>query len=353
MMNPGSKALERIIDTTQDAVVFIDAHSRIVRFNASASRIFGYSVDEVLDESVTLLMAEPYASEHAGYIARYEHTKDARAIGRIREVTGRRRSGEEFPIELSVTEVKDTEVRYAAIIRDVSKKAQLEQELLEKERMAAVGLLASMFAHEVGNPLNNMFIHAQMLKRKLARLDFEDQLGPGIELIMDELRRLTELLHEFRALYRPLPSTSLAPVSLPSLFNEVLTTLLVEPIAERIEVRREFDEQLPAVLGSADKLKQVFINLCKNAIEAMPEGGLLTIRARAGVGDVVVEICDTGVGIPPGSDPFEAFCTTKSEGSGLGLAVVRQIVTDHGGRVFFTSDLEQGTVFCVQLRATG
>jgi two-component system sensor kinase FixL len=343
-------ACERVIEATQDAVVFIDANATIVWFNAAASTIFGYTSEQALGQPVTLLMPEPYAREHSGYIARYEQTKEPHAIGRIRLVMGRRSDGSRFPLELSVTEVGDESVRYAAILRDISDRARIEQQLAHKNRMASVGLLASMFAHEVGNPLNNMFIHAQMLQRKVARHQLQDTVGDGLGLIMDELRRLTNLLHEFRELYQNTPT--LVPVSIVVVLSDVLRTQVIEPRLERIQLCEDIEPGLPPVLGNRDKLKQVFINLCKNAIEAMPNGGELTIRAKLVNGQVIVEITDTGNGIPADIDPFEAFHTTKPRGSGLGLPVVRQIVLDHGGEVKFVTEAGRGTTFWVELRAT-
>jgi two-component system sensor kinase FixL len=340
-------ACERVIEATQDAVVFIDADARIVWFNAAASHIFGYTTEQALGQPVTLLMPQPYASEHSGYIARYEKTHEPHAIGRIRLVMGQRSDGSRFPLELSVTAVGDDTVRYAAILRDISDRARIEQQLAHKNRMAAVGLLASMFAHEVGNPLNNLFIHAQMLQRKVAKFQLQATVGDGLGLIMEELRRLAHLLHEFRELYQLTPA--LSPVSLVVVLRDVLSAGVIAPSLERVELCEELEPGLPPVVGDRDKLRQVFINLCKNAIEAMPEGGKLTVRAKQTEGLVIVEISDTGTGIPANIDPFEPFHTTKPRGSGLGLPIVRQIVWDHGGEVKFSS--EPGcTTFVVELR---
>jgi two-component system sensor kinase FixL len=341
-------ACERVIEATQDAVVFIDATANIVWWNAAAAHVFGYTAEQVIGQPVTMLMPEPYASEHSGYIARYEHTKTPHAIGRIRLVMGRRSDGSRFPLELSVTEVGDNQVRYAAILRDISERARIEQQLAHKNRMAAVGVLASMFAHEVGNPLNNMFIQAQMLQRKVAKHELQGTLGDGLGGLMDELRRLTNLLLEFRELYQNTPT--LSPISIVVLLNDVLRRHVVESDWANIELREEIEPGLAPVVGNLDKLRQVFINLCKNAIEAMPEGGVLCVRAKRIERQVIIEISDTGTGIAADVDPFEAFHTTKPGGSGLGLPVVRQILLDHGGDVTFMSEPGRGTTFRVELR---
>ncbi|MDH3445687.1 MAG: PAS domain S-box protein, partial [Deltaproteobacteria bacterium] len=129
--------LRALIDTTQDAVISIDRKGQVVLFNPSAERMFGYRRQEIVGQKVNLLMAEPYSVEHEGYIARYERTGDARAIGRIRTVQAKRKNGEVFPIELSVTEIpSDDEVHYAAFIRDISEKAKLQAKTIENERLA-------------------------------------------------------------------------------------------------------------------------------------------------------------------------------------------------------------------------
>ena len=127
--------------------------------------------DEVIGQKVNMLMAEPYATEHDEYIARYESTGEARAIGRIRTVTARRKNGEPFPIELSVTEIAvDQDVHYAAFIRDISEKTRLQGQLLESERLAAIGTTAAKIGHELANPLNGMSLTIQLLEQRLNKL---------------------------------------------------------------------------------------------------------------------------------------------------------------------------------------
>ena len=159
------RALRQLIATTQDGVVFMDGDSRIVLFNAAAEEMFGYSADEVVGQKVTMLMGAPYREEHDGYVSHYEATGERRAIGTIRTVIGVRKTGEAFPIELNVTELRGQgRVRYGAFLRDISEKVSLQEQLIERERLAAMGSAAAMLAHEIGNPLNNMYIQAQILR---------------------------------------------------------------------------------------------------------------------------------------------------------------------------------------------
>jgi two-component system sensor kinase FixL len=341
--------LQSLIDTTQDAVISIDRQGRVVLFNPSAERIFGYTKAEIQGQKVNLLMAEPYASEHDNYIAPYEQTGEQRAIGRILTVEARRKNGEIFPIELSITEVTSDEsekVHYAAFIRDVSEKAWLQEQFIESSRLAAIGTTAAKFAHEVANPLNGMSLTAQRLERHLAGQPCysDPAVQSTLRRLGDEISRLTHLLNDFRSLSRREQYT-FQLTALTAIAAEILAMEAENYAGKGVRVEQHLPPNLPLVQADRDKLKQALWNLCKNAVEAMPQGGTLTLSAYRCGADVVLEIGDTGIGIPPGVDIFEPFTTTKSSGSGLGLVVVRQIVAAHGGNITYTREPSKGTTF--------
>ena len=341
--------MNSLIETTQDAVVSIDRQSRIVLFNPASERVFGYTEAEVRGQKVTLLMAEPYASEHDGYIERYEHTHEPRAIGRIRMVTARRKNGDLFPIELSVTEVKtDEAVHYAAFIRDISEKVRLQEHLIERERLAAIGTTAAKLVHEIGNPLNSMSVAVQLLERRLRKLTGEETVHLSVRALRNQITRLAHLLGEFRSLSRR-QQFIFRPTNLRDLVYDVLTAELPLYTERRIAIEQYFASDLPMVQVDQDKFKQVVLNLCKNAVEAMPEGGTLTVQVHNSGAQVQVEIADTGTGIPDSINIFEPFITTKKEGTGLGLPIVRQIVDAHGGTLTYRSEPGKGTTFVVVL----
>lgn len=232
-------------------------------------------------------------------------------------------------------------------VSDISDRTRLEERVLENERLAAIGSAASVFAHEVGNPLNNMFLQGQMLERKVRRLGLEDELGPALSSVMSEIRRLNHLLGEFRGLSRR-QKIELRPLSIAALIDDVIS--LVQT-GKAIAVATAVDPDLPRIVGSQDKLKQVLLNLCKNAVEAMEaQGGTLTVSAtRKGDEAIRLSVSDTGPGLPAEFDVFEPFRTTKEHGTGLGLPIAKQIVVGHSGSITHESVSGRGATFHVTL----
>jgi two-component system, cell cycle sensor histidine kinase and response regulator CckA len=344
--------LRSLIATTQDAVVSIDRRGCIVLFNPAAERIFGYRAEEIAGKKVNQLMAEPYASEHDGYIARYERTGEARAIGQIRTVIAKRKNGDQFPIELSVTEIDvDQDVHYAAFIRDISEKSELHARLVESERLAAIGMTAAKIAHELNNPLNGMSLTVQLLEQRLARQPNplpDSQAAATVKRLKDEISRLNQLAGEFRTISRK-EKYDFRRVSLARVIEDLVGLQAADLAGRNIEIISLVPQDLPAVRADPDKIKQALLNIMKNAAEAMPNGGKITVEAFATSNAVVLEITDTGSGIPLDLDAFEPFATTKKTGTGLGLVIVRQIVTAHAGKISYRSRPGEGTTFRIDL----
>jgi PAS domain S-box-containing protein len=343
--------LERLIDTTQDAVVSIDRRGCIVLFNAAAERVFGYSAKEIAGRKVNDLMAEPYASEHDQYIERYEKTGEARAIGRIRTVTAKRKNGELFPIELSVTEIEvDDDVHYAAFIRDISEKARFQAQLVENERLVAIGTTAAKIGHELANPLNGMSLTIQLLEQRLRKQSnlLDTQITSTVNRLHTEVSRLSTLLEQFRSLSRR-EKFDFQRTTLAALVGEAIEIEMPRYAELGIQVECSFPSNLPTITVDIDKMKRVIFNLTKNAAEAMAGGGRISIKGSASENSIVLEISDTGTGIPAGIDIFEPFFTTKPEGTGIGLSIVQQIVSAHGGSITYRSEHGKGTTFVISL----
>lgn len=230
---------------------------------------------------------------------------------------------------------------------------RLQAELLDRARLAAVGQTAATLGHEIANPLNGMYLASQLLQRRLARDPNADpKLVTGVERILKENRRLEGLLAEFRSLTKR-QLLKRAPTDVAGLVEHVLA--VQSPVLEGsgVVIRTELPPSLPVVDVDDAKLTQVLLNLTKNAVEAMgPEGGELTIRAARDGATVVIEVADNGPGIPDGLDIFAPFQTTKEAGTGLGLAVARQIAEAHGGTLEHVDVGGTGATFRLALPAT-
>jgi two-component system sensor kinase FixL len=296
-------------------------------------------------------MGEPYRSEHDQYIANYEKTGEARAIGKIRTVTARRKSGELFPIELSVTEIRDDkDVRYAAFIRDISEKTKMHAQLVESARLAAIGSTAAKIGHELANPVNGMSLTIQLLEQRIGKIADSSSgvLLATVKRLKDEIARLHKLVGQFATISRR-EKYDFRQDSLATLISDIIALQAPYFAEHAIKLECAVAADLPLVVMDPDRIKQALLNLLKNAGEALPEGGKIMLKSFAVDDAVIVEISDSGSGIPPEIDAFEPFVTTKKEGTGVGLVIVRQIVTAHSGKISYRSTPGQGTTFRLEL----
>ena len=216
---------------------------------------------------------------------------------------------------------------------DVTDEQAMLRRMMRSERLAAVGTMAAGLAHEVRNPLNSASLQLTLLERRLGRGEDAAAVLPVAHIIKGEIDRLDRLVRDFLAFSQPRPLEA-KPVTVPPLLEGVVA--LIRPVAEaaRVEIAVEVAPDVPAIAGDVERLKQVLHNLTRNALEAMQEGGgRLTLRARQAADGVELDVEDDGPGFSEDLPVFDAFFTTKEQGTGLGLPLVHRIVTDHGGSV--------------------
>ena len=225
------------------------------------------------------------------------------------------------------------------------------QKAQERERLAVLGSSAVVFAHEIGNPLQAIFSSLEFIESEIKRRQIVDpSLMSMIQGAAREIDRLRSLLREFRTLTMP-QTLKLQSSDLVTIVEEVLALQKLECQAAGITVKLESENPLPLVVLDQAKITQAVLNLCKNAVEAMPKGGCLSIKLyRSGL-MVVMEIADNGVGVPDEVSIFDLFKTTKPAGSGLGLPIVRQIVLAHKGTIDYINRPGSGATFIVSLPA--
>ncbi len=244
------------------------------------------------------------------------------------------------------------EARFAIILADVTSEKQSTAELIENEKVSSILLLAAGVAHELGNPLNSLTIHLQLIERKLRRLEASKEsrsLADSIKICQDEVTRLDGIIKNFLEAIRPRPP-DLTDTNLVEIVEEVLRFQERELSDRSVQVEADLPATVPVVMADRDQLKQVFFNLVKNAMEAMGPGGHLSVRVRADDDSVFVALADTGSGIKAEDMArlFSPYHTTKVGGHGLGLMIVQRIMREHGGHVGLESKEGVGTVVTLQ-----
>lgn len=272
------------------------------------------------------------------------------------DITERKRDQERIEIinaelEVRVTErTSQLEASNELLRKEIANRRQAEEKLLKSERMATIGVTAAKLAHEIANPLQAMNAVVAELEQHLSK-ETSSRRAILTDLVGDfrtEVNRLMALLDEFRNITRPM-NLDIQSVNLIQLLSEVLMLEAPHYSKGGIRLVENFARDLPPAAADPIKLKQVLLNLLKNAAEAMPEGGTLTLSTYQAGADLVFEVKDTGVGIPAGINVFELFTTSKPIGTGLGLAIVKDIVTAHRGSITYSSEIGKGTTFQLKL----
>lgn len=247
---------------------------------------------------------------------------------------------------LIVTDLTEQKRQEAVI---AAERRRTDEKIRGNERLAAMGMTAAALAHEIANPLQWIFTTVQLMQHELEQdNEIDRSWTTQLQEVQQELARLSALLHEFRSLARPM-QLNVTPVNFPELIAEIEKLVGPDMLSCGIRATHEISGAIPTLMLDREKIRQVFLNLYKNAIEAMSTGGELRVRACPETNDITVEVADTGPGIPEGFDVFEPFVTTKDKGTGLGLMVVRQILAAHGGSISYESKAGHGTTFRIVL----
>ena len=355
--------LQSILDTVLDAMVVIDTDGKMLSFNGSAVRQFGYSVEEVLGRNVSMLMPSPYREQHDGYMDRYLATGEKRIIGVDRVVVGRRKDGSTFPMKLAVGETRrGNRIFFTGFIRDLTEREQsaamLDQarsELARLARLNELGEMASTLAHELNQPLSAIANYVQGSRRMLDRI--EGEVPPTLRSALDETAkqalRAGDIIRHLRE-FVTRGDTDKEPEDINQLVEQAGTLALVGSQERGVKSVFDFSAEGGMVLADRVQIQQVLINLMRNAMEAMrdSERKELTIRTRPIEGGrMQVEVADTGPGISEEIAPqlFQPFVTSKAHGMGIGLSISRRIIESHGGELTVSRNTAGGATFVFSL----
>ncbi len=341
--------LEGVFNTLQEGILVIDADGNIDYANESALKLIGLK-DGATGASLWRLVpglrdslaggAESPGLDRGAPVAtrEFELTYPQPRVVRLYRV----------PFH----DGANGQARSAIILTDITSEKQSTEELIENERVSSILLLAAGVAHELGNPLNSLTIHLQLIDRRLRKLRSAketDAIVESIKVCQDEVTRLDGIIKNFLEAIRPRPP-DLADTNLIEVLEDVLRFQARELEDRRIEVDGDLPGTAPVISADRDQLKQVFFNLIKNAMEAMEPGGRLRVRVRTDDDSVFVAFADTGSGIKVEdmAKLFSPYHTTKPSGHGLGLTIVERIMRDHGGHVGIESKEGVGTVVTLQ-----
>jgi len=349
--------IETVFNAIQEGIIVTDAKGRITYVNDAACELFGLEADKSigkrLDERVRGLDWKSL-SQSEGAVSRdmeifypanrFLNFYIVPLVIERRDEKGDGRSTESRPA--------NEPVGHAIILRDITESRRSTEKTIESERFNALTLLAAGVAHEIGNPLNSLHIHLQLMERKVRKLDgrVKEELQEAIAISRAEITRLDSIVTQFLQAIRP-SRPQLHPENVNALVEEAVRFFAPEIEDRDIVVESELRPGLPLLELDRDQMKQVFYNVIKNSFEAMKRRGILRIRTDLEATQVNISFTDTGGGMSAESlsRVFEPYFTTKSSGSGLGLLIVRRIVREHGGEMAIESNEGKGLTLTIRL----
>jgi signal transduction histidine kinase len=369
--------LETVFNAIHEGIIVTDSNGRVTYLNDAACKLFGLEATDAigkrLDERVRGLDWRSL-TQGVGPLSRdmeifypenrfinfyivplmIEHREAVDVttpVRGVREETGHRPSagyGEASGPMASVA----GQVGHVMILRDITESRRTAQQAIESERLNALTLLAAGVAHEIGNPLNSLHIHLQLMERKAQELDHNAraELQQSIDVARSEVRRLDSIVTQFLRAIRP-SQPRLHPENVNAIVEEAVRFFTPEIQDRDMAVEQELRADLPLLQLDRGQMKQAFYNVIKNSLEAVKRHGTLRIRTDLDDTHVIVSFIDTGGGMSAEnlSRAFEPYFTTKPSGTGLGLLIVRRIVREHGGELSIESTQGKGLTLTIRL----
>ncbi len=350
--------LMNLIESSVDGIIVTDMKGDILIFNKGAEDLLGYKSEEVVGKMNIRSIYQPGVAKEVMDKLR---SPDFGGVGKLTSfpILHRKKDGELIEGDLSASIIYDekgNQIASVGIFKDLRERLRIQRELqkmqealLQSEKLAAMGRLTSQIAHELNNPIYGIMNTLELLKTEIPP---ESKRRRILELSLSEIQRLSEMLRNMLSFSKP-EEEKRRPVKIDELIEGILLMMEKQMRELNIHVETSFDPSIPEIMASTNQMRQVMLNIFKNAKEAMPKGGTLSVRTSKEDNRLMIQIQDTGIGIPEEirAKIFEAFFTTKQKvkGVGLGLSVCYGIIKDHGGDIKVESEEGKGTTFAISL----
>lgn len=342
MISKEHRFLSSLFDSLQEAILVISPAHTVLYHNAAAQEFLGLPenaaalpVEKMLPGlNLDLLLSDSGMGSRKSMRQELELTYPEHRI-----------------VQMYALPIDREDAPYALILNDITATMERAADMAESERSKAVSILAAEVAHEIGNPLNSLYLHLQFLQRLLKNPDANlADAAQEVSEARSEVERLDAIINQFLHALRP-GKPVFETLDLKSLVLDSLNFMRQEITDRKIQLEFYWGENVPQIKGDANQLKQAFYNLARNAMQAMPAGGRLTVRCSADDNFVMLSVSDSGCGIKPENMQkiFRPFFTTKNAGTGLGLMIVERIVREHGGSLAVDSRENAGTTFTISL----
>jgi len=324
-----------LVDHNPDAIFTLDFNGRMVDMNAATAKIMGFRQDELLQHSFFQHM-NAVDQEHASDLFQRSVSGESNSI----ETAITHKDGKSVELNLKWVPiiVNDKVDGVYGIAKDITERKRTEELLIKSEKLSVVGQLAAGVAHEIRNPLTSLRGFVQLLQMKTTQ--FEDYF----QIMLTELDRINDIVSEFMVIAKP-QAVKFEVKDILKIIQDVISLLESQAILSNIQIYSEFAQNIPHVKCQENQLKQVFINILKNAMESMPTGGHIYIHVTVADDNLVIRFIDEGCGISEERIAMlgEPFYTTKEKGTGLGLMVCHKIMESHHGSLLIQSQLDLGT----------
>ncbi len=343
------KLLETVFNIIHEGILVINLKGTIEYANSAACQLIGLSSKQIGSASLWKFMPDLTRTID---ISEYENEQNFFDVSREIEINYPKHRFVRLYIVAIPNQQKDEEKKFSVILSDITQEKISTQQMIENEKVSTVLLLAAGVAHELGNPINSMTIHLQLIERQLEAIEETNEhnkIKKSIKICANEISRLDNIITNFLQAIRP---------TLPDFQDLDLTTILKESIEfQKVEIsganitlELDIDKSLPVISADQNLIKQALFNVLKNAREAISKEGIIKIQTRSDDEFVFIEIGDSGSGIKKEhiGNIFQPYFTTKNEGHGLGMMIVNRIMHDHGGQIGISSNISHGTVFTLQ-----